>query len=107
MTHGKPAPAPVGDLNQLDERALVALHRHPNEWFVRQARRVLADRAARGEPLVEASKHSEASWPMTPTPSESSGDSGRSTSSARPAIHSSVRSWTTKTNPFAPGPSGC
>ncbi len=54
VTHGKPAPAPVGDLNQLDERALVNLHRHPNEWFVRQARRVLADRAARGEALVEA-----------------------------------------------------
>ncbi len=55
VTHGKPAPAPVGDLNQLDERALAALHHHPNEWFVRKARRVLADRSARraacrGEP---------------------------------------------------------
>ena len=38
----------------LDERALVALHSHANEWFVRQARRVLADRSARGERLEEA-----------------------------------------------------
>ena len=35
---------------------LVALHRHPNEWFVRQARRVLAERSARGEPLDESAK---------------------------------------------------
>ena len=33
---------------KLDERRWSRLHRHPNEWFVRQARRVLADRAARG-----------------------------------------------------------
>ena len=30
------------------------MHRHPNEWFARQARRVLADRAARGESLAES-----------------------------------------------------
>ena len=27
------------DLSRLDENELAALHRHPNEWFVRQARR--------------------------------------------------------------------
>jgi putative membrane-bound dehydrogenase-like protein len=42
---------PAGDLALLSEAELVALHRHPNEWFVRQARRVLADRSARGDRL--------------------------------------------------------
>jgi putative membrane-bound dehydrogenase-like protein len=44
----------VGDLSRLAERELVALHRHANEWFVRQARRVLAERHARGEKLDES-----------------------------------------------------
>ncbi len=56
VTYGKPSQVMVGDLSKLDERALADLHRHPNEWFVRQARRVLADRAARGEPLHETKK---------------------------------------------------
>jgi putative membrane-bound dehydrogenase-like protein len=51
VTFGNPARAAGGDLSQLDEAALLALHLHPNEWFARQARRILADRAARGEPL--------------------------------------------------------
>ena len=46
----------VGDLSRLAERELVALHRHANEWFVRQARRVLAERHARGESLDESKK---------------------------------------------------
>jgi putative membrane-bound dehydrogenase-like protein len=56
VTFGKPEPASVGDISKLDERALAALHRHPNEWFVHQARCALADRAARGESLPEARK---------------------------------------------------
>jgi putative membrane-bound dehydrogenase-like protein len=44
------------DLTRSSEHELVELHRHPNEWWVRQARRVLCDRAARGEPLREACK---------------------------------------------------
>lgn len=32
------------DLRDLDAGALVELHRHRNEWFVRQARRILIDR---------------------------------------------------------------
>jgi putative membrane-bound dehydrogenase-like protein len=50
---------PSGDLAQLDEKNLVALHRHSNEWFVRQARRVLAERAAQ-HPLAESRKALEA-----------------------------------------------
>ena len=56
VTYGKPSHVAVGDLSKLGEHALADLHRHTNEWFVRQARRVLADRAARGEPLPEARK---------------------------------------------------
>jgi putative membrane-bound dehydrogenase-like protein len=54
VTAGEPRRVTSGDLAQLDEHRLVALHRHANEWFVRQARRVLAERSARGEPLPEA-----------------------------------------------------
>ena len=45
-TGGQQLPASVlsGDLKDLDVKALVALHRHRNEWFVRQARRILIDR---------------------------------------------------------------
>src|SRR5262249_46793584 len=38
----------------LDDRSLVGLHRHQNEWFVRQARRVLLDRSAAGKLSPEA-----------------------------------------------------
>ena len=56
VTHGLPNRVEVRDLSTLDERELVALHRHPNEWFVRQARRVLAERSAGGQPLLESKK---------------------------------------------------
>jgi putative membrane-bound dehydrogenase-like protein len=56
VTHGAAQCLRVGDLATLDERALLALHRHPNEWFVRQARRVLAERSASGEPLLESKR---------------------------------------------------
>ncbi len=54
VTHGDPGRSAVPDLSKEDEAALIALHRHPNEWFVRQARRELADRAARGVPMDHA-----------------------------------------------------
>jgi len=38
-----------GDLNSLDMSQLVDLHRHPNEWHVRQARQILAARLSRAE----------------------------------------------------------
>jgi len=54
ITYGEPARVDVRDVSKLGERDLVALHRHANEWFVRKARRVLAERSTRGEPLQEA-----------------------------------------------------
>ncbi len=68
ITHGEPARVAIGDISRLDEPGLVALHRHANEWFVRQARLVLAERSARGEPLAVAkSIASEASSTKTRT----------------------------------------
>lgn len=43
-----------GDLADRSASELVALQLHPNEWFVRQARRLLHERAARGEDLSAA-----------------------------------------------------
>jgi putative membrane-bound dehydrogenase-like protein len=54
VTHGAPGRAPIPDFAKLDESELTGLHVHANEWFVRQARRELADRAARGVPLGQA-----------------------------------------------------
>ena len=56
IAYGEPARVDVGDVSKLGERELVDLHRHANEWFVRQARRVLSERAARGETLDEAKR---------------------------------------------------
>jgi putative membrane-bound dehydrogenase-like protein len=54
MTYGKAEHSNKNDVSSLSERELVALHGHANEWFVRKARRVLAERAARGESLTDA-----------------------------------------------------
>src|SRR5262249_19350481 len=52
----RPRTEPAFDVARLSERELVGLHRHSNEWFVRQARRVLAERSVRGDPLVESKR---------------------------------------------------
>lgn len=39
---------------RLSQEPLVELHRHPNDWFARTARRVLQERAGRGESLTVA-----------------------------------------------------
>ncbi len=54
VTHGDPKPTPAPDLAKLDAGALVDLHAHQNEWFVRAARRELADRAAAGKDVSGA-----------------------------------------------------
>ncbi len=54
VIYGEPPRQKPLDLRKLDEIALVDLHANTNEWFVRQARRVLVDRADGGAPLVEA-----------------------------------------------------
>jgi putative membrane-bound dehydrogenase-like protein len=56
VTYGDPRGAPPGEISKLSESELTDLHRHPNEWFVRQARRELADRASRGAPLEQPRK---------------------------------------------------
>ncbi len=44
----------AADLTRLSLEELAALHKHPNEWFVRGARRELADRAAAGRDVSTA-----------------------------------------------------
>lgn len=50
ITYGRPAPAVV-DVARLSDLELVRLQRHPNDWYVRHARRVLQERAAAGRPM--------------------------------------------------------
>lgn len=45
ITYGDPKPPQIGDLTKLSVAELVKLHLHENEWFVRQARLQLAERA--------------------------------------------------------------
>jgi putative membrane-bound dehydrogenase-like protein len=54
VVHGKPKAPPALDLAALDDLALVDLHRRDNEWFPRQARRLLQERAAAGRDLASA-----------------------------------------------------
>lgn len=48
VTYGTPKRNPV-DLARLDDLALARLHASENQWFVRHARRLLAERAASGK----------------------------------------------------------
>jgi len=53
ITCGEPKRPPTRDLAKLSVTELVQLHRHANEWFVRQARLELAARAAPpGDPAI-------------------------------------------------------
>ncbi len=54
VTYGEPKLNGPSDLTKLSASELVKLHAHANEWFVRQARRQLADRAATGVDLHDA-----------------------------------------------------
>ncbi len=54
ITHGSPEKPTVGDLAKLDDRALVALHTHRNDWYVRQARRLLSERSVAGRDMSAA-----------------------------------------------------
>ena len=53
VVFGKPE-KPSVDLRGLSDHELVALHVHPNAWFVRHARRILQERAAAGRDLTTA-----------------------------------------------------
>jgi putative membrane-bound dehydrogenase-like protein len=54
LTHGTPVQPKVGDLAKLGDAELVKLQLHANEWFVRQARRQLAERAVAGKDMAAA-----------------------------------------------------
>ena len=54
ITYGEPRQKPFGDMRKKSEAELVELHRSSNEWFVRQARLTLAERAEEGASLGEA-----------------------------------------------------
>jgi len=49
ISHGEPK-LPKIDLSKLSDRELVALQKHPNEWQVRAARRLLQERSASWTP---------------------------------------------------------
>ncbi len=51
ITHGEPRRIETGDLRKMSARELAGLHTHPNEWFSRQARLRLAERAEARLPL--------------------------------------------------------
>jgi putative membrane-bound dehydrogenase-like protein len=52
VTYGKTTPF-KGDLAKLSDAELVKLQLHKNDWFVRQARRILQERAAAGKLAAE------------------------------------------------------
>ena len=51
VTYGQPPRPPIADVATLDDRELVRLQTDRNEWYVRQARRVLQERAVAGRPM--------------------------------------------------------
>jgi putative membrane-bound dehydrogenase-like protein len=54
VVYGKPAMQRAMDIAKLSNTELAKLADHPNEWFVRHARRNLAERYARGENVKDA-----------------------------------------------------
>jgi putative membrane-bound dehydrogenase-like protein len=54
ITYGSPSPPPSVDLAKLSAAELVKLQLNKNDWFVRQARRVLQERSAAGQDLRSA-----------------------------------------------------
>lgn len=56
ITYGEPKRPIIGDVARLSSPELVTLLRHTNEWFARQARLQLAERAAAGHDLKAEQK---------------------------------------------------
>ncbi|MBI3870269.1 MAG: c-type cytochrome [Verrucomicrobia bacterium] len=54
ITYGKTAPPAFPDLAALETAQLVSLQTHANDWYVRQARLILQERATEGRPMAEA-----------------------------------------------------
>src|SRR5262245_43830876 len=51
--HGKPRSVAGLDLSKKTDAELVAVQLHKNDWYVRHARRLLAERAADGKPMAK------------------------------------------------------
>ena len=51
VTYKEPVPSMVRDVATLTDTELVQLQLHENDWYVRQSRRVLQERAARGSEM--------------------------------------------------------
>jgi len=54
ITYGEPKPSAIGDLSKLPVDDLVKLQAHPDDWFARQARLQLAERAMTGSNFTTA-----------------------------------------------------
>lgn len=54
VTYGTPAKPQLGDLSKLSSEKLAELTLHRNDWYVRQARRILQERAAAKADLASA-----------------------------------------------------
>ncbi len=54
IAYGETTPVKGLDLGKSSDLELAAFQLHPNDWFVRQARRLLQERAAAGKDLSEA-----------------------------------------------------
>ncbi|MCA1686449.1 MAG: dehydrogenase, partial [Planctomycetia bacterium] len=53
ITYGSPKTPAIADVSGLTDAELVRLQSHANDWFTRQARHVLQERAAAGRPMGE------------------------------------------------------
>ena len=54
VVYAQPKNLPTIDLAALGNEELVGLHTHPNEWFVRHARRILHERSVTGQDVAAA-----------------------------------------------------
>jgi putative membrane-bound dehydrogenase-like protein len=54
ITYGTAAALKIRDIAKLSDKELADLQLHPNDWYARQSRRVLQERAAAGTDVAEA-----------------------------------------------------
>ncbi|MEO6809038.1 MAG: PVC-type heme-binding CxxCH protein [Isosphaeraceae bacterium] len=53
INYGQPPRPAIADVATLDDAALVRLQMHKNDWYVRQGRRILQERATEGRPMEQ------------------------------------------------------
>ncbi|MBX9677286.1 MAG: c-type cytochrome [Gemmataceae bacterium] len=56
VTYGKTQAPRIPDIAKLSDMELAELQLHPNDWYSRQSRRVLQERAAAGKDVADATK---------------------------------------------------